>query len=65
MVGRWCQGSVGTAQGRPPFGSHNPEVDATAAGLGLDQVVQWNGSFGDATLVSPGFLLAQARRYLQ
>ena len=50
---------------RPPFGTHNPEVDATAAGLGLDQVVQWNGSFGDATLVSPGFLLAQARRYLQ
>jgi peptidoglycan/xylan/chitin deacetylase (PgdA/CDA1 family) len=50
---------------RPPFGRHNPAVDDTAAEIGLDRVVLWNGSLADSTLIPPQFLMEQARRYLQ
>ena len=63
---------IGTAFGtdtrpyfRPPYGSSNPHVDGLAAELGYDRVVMWNGSFGDSKLVTPQYLLDQARRYLQ
>ncbi|MGH3797549.1 MAG: polysaccharide deacetylase family protein [Pseudonocardiaceae bacterium] len=49
---------------RPPFGFHNAAVDDVAADVGFDRVVMWNGSFGNATAVTPSFLMNQARRYL-
>jgi peptidoglycan/xylan/chitin deacetylase (PgdA/CDA1 family) len=49
---------------RPPFGAHNPDVDNLAADAGFDRVVMWNGSFSDSTVVTPLFLMAQARKYL-
>jgi peptidoglycan/xylan/chitin deacetylase (PgdA/CDA1 family) len=50
---------------RPPFGRHAPAIDATAADLGYTRTVMWNGSFSDSEVVTPQFLLAQARQYLQ
>jgi len=50
---------------RPPFGAHNPDVDNLAAEVGFDRVVMWNGSFGDAQLVTPQFLMTQAYTYLR
>jgi peptidoglycan/xylan/chitin deacetylase (PgdA/CDA1 family) len=49
---------------RPPFGFHNSRVDELAADLGFDRVVLWNGSFSDSTLITPEFLMSQARKYL-
>jgi peptidoglycan/xylan/chitin deacetylase (PgdA/CDA1 family) len=50
---------------RPPFGVHNDTVDSVAADLGFDRVVLWNGSFSDSTVITPEFLMSQARKYLQ
>ncbi len=50
---------------RPPFGFHNLDIDDVAAGLGYPRPVMWNGSFSDSETVTPDFLMAQARRYLQ
>lgn len=49
---------------RPPFGAHNPAVDAIARDAGFARPVMWTGSYGDSTVVTPQFLLDQARRYL-
>jgi len=65
---QWINTTFGTTARpyfRPPFGSSNPQVDGLAADLGYDRVVMWNGSYGDAKLVTPQYLLDQARRYLQ
>lgn len=65
---QWINTTFGTETRpyfRPPYGSSNPHVDGLAAELGYDRVVMWNGSFGDSKLVTPQYLLDQARRYLQ
>jgi peptidoglycan-N-acetylglucosamine deacetylase len=49
---------------RPPFGRHNAHVDGVAGAAGFDRVVLWNGSYSDSTLITPQFLMGQARRYL-
>ncbi len=49
---------------RPPFGAHNTAVDAIARDAGFARPVMWTGSYGDSTVVTPQFLLDQARRYL-
>jgi peptidoglycan-N-acetylglucosamine deacetylase len=49
---------------RPPFGYHNLRVDAVAAEVGFDRVVLWNGTYSDSQLVTPQFLMDQARKYL-
>jgi peptidoglycan/xylan/chitin deacetylase (PgdA/CDA1 family) len=49
---------------RPPFGYHNPRVDAVAAEVGFDRVVMWDGTYSDSQLVTPQFLMDQARKYL-
>ncbi|HEY6422017.1 MAG TPA: polysaccharide deacetylase family protein [Pseudonocardiaceae bacterium] len=49
---------------RPPFGAHDSRVDNAAAVVGFDRLVMWNGSFGDAKLLTPEILMAEARRYL-
>ena len=50
---------------RPPFGHHSPAIDEVAGGLGYTRTVMWNGSFSDSEVVTTGFLLAQAAKYLQ
>jgi peptidoglycan/xylan/chitin deacetylase (PgdA/CDA1 family) len=45
---------------RPPYGQFDDAVQDAAAELGYDRLVMWNGSYADAQLVTPEFLLAQA-----
>jgi peptidoglycan/xylan/chitin deacetylase (PgdA/CDA1 family) len=49
---------------RPPFGRHTPAVNAAAAAAGFDRVVLWDGSYSDSELVTPAFLMSEARKYL-
>ncbi|MBV9661241.1 MAG: polysaccharide deacetylase family protein [Acidimicrobiales bacterium] len=50
---------------RPPFGYHNARTDEIAGQLGYTKVLMWNGTFGDATLLTPDELMAQATQYLK
>ncbi|NMH99552.1 polysaccharide deacetylase family protein [Pseudonocardia acidicola] len=50
---------------RPPYGLHNPAVDAVAGGLGFTRTVLWDGSYSDSTVITPDFLMSQARLYLK
>ncbi|MGI8492613.1 MAG: polysaccharide deacetylase family protein [Acidimicrobiales bacterium] len=50
---------------RPPFGFRNGHTDGVAAQLGYTNIFMWNGSFGDAVVLTPEVLLAQAERYLK
>jgi len=45
---------------RPPYGQFDETTAHDAATLGYDRLVMWNGSYGDAQLVTPEFLLHQA-----
>lgn len=49
---------------RPPFGAHNPAIDVIAKDIGFPTPVMWSGSYGDSSVVTPRFLLDQARQYL-
>jgi len=49
---------------RPPYGAHDDRTDGLAASIGYTNVLMWNGSYGDSTLLRPRVLLALARRYL-
>jgi peptidoglycan/xylan/chitin deacetylase (PgdA/CDA1 family) len=49
---------------RPPSGFHDSRVDKIAGGLGFTKILMWQGSFGDATLVSPTTLMAAAKTAL-
>jgi peptidoglycan-N-acetylglucosamine deacetylase len=64
---RWIVTTFGTSARpywRPPYGAHDAAVDAIARDAGFPTAVMWTGSYGDSTLVTPEFLLDQARRYL-
>lgn len=64
----WAQRVFGVATApyfRPPFGKHNADVDGAAAAAGFDRVVMWDGSFSDSKEITPEFLMAQARKYLE
>ncbi len=50
---------------RPPFGFHNPRTDDLVAQLGYSTIVMWNGSFGDAALLTPDVLMGEARKWLR
>ena len=47
----------------PPYGGHNPTVDAVAAGLGYAVMALWSGDLGDAKRVSEDYILKMADRY--
>ena len=49
---------------RPPYGGHNPTVDAVAAGFGYAVMTLWPGDLGDARRVSEKYILKMADRYL-
>ncbi len=60
----WIQKTFGvTARPflRPPSGLHDSRVDALAGELGYTKILMWQGSFGDAALITPGQLMAFAR----
>lgn len=50
---------------RPPFGFRTARTDEVAADLGWTQVLMWDGSLGDAVVLTPEVLLQQARLYLK
>jgi peptidoglycan/xylan/chitin deacetylase (PgdA/CDA1 family) len=49
---------------RPPYGAHDERTDELAASIGYTNVLMWNGSYGDSTLLRPRVLLNLAREYL-
>ena len=65
---QWIEQTFGTTTRpwfRPPYGRHTAQTDTAAAAAGWTRVLMWNGSFGDARLITPDVLLQQAQRYLQ
>jgi peptidoglycan-N-acetylglucosamine deacetylase len=64
----WIQQTFGiTARPwwRPPYGVHDRRTDKLAASVGYTNVLMWNGSYGDSTLLKPSVLLSLASKYLQ
>jgi peptidoglycan/xylan/chitin deacetylase (PgdA/CDA1 family) len=62
----WIQQTYGiTARPwwRPPYGYHDARTDELAASIGYTNVLMWNGSYGDSTLLKPNVLLNLARQY--
>ena len=50
---------------RPPFGFHSPRTDDFVAGLGYPTIVMWNGSFGDAAVLTQKVLMREAKKWLR
>jgi peptidoglycan/xylan/chitin deacetylase (PgdA/CDA1 family) len=48
---------------RPPYGARNERIDRIAADLGHPTVALWNGTLGDARVVSAAQLMAAAHRW--
>jgi len=64
----WIQNTFGITSRpwyRPPFGRHSKHTDGIAGELGFTNILMWNGSFGDAAILTPQVLMAQAVRYLR
>jgi peptidoglycan-N-acetylglucosamine deacetylase len=64
----WIQQTYGiTARPwwRPPFGAYDQRTNELAASIGYTNVLMWNGSFGDSTVISARTLLQLARQYLR
>jgi peptidoglycan-N-acetylglucosamine deacetylase len=49
---------------RPPYGAHDERTDELAASIGYTNVLMWNGSYGDSTLISSWILPNLAGEYL-
>jgi peptidoglycan-N-acetylglucosamine deacetylase len=49
---------------RPPYGAYDERTNELAASIGYTNVLMWDGSYGDSTLLRPRTLLALAREYL-
>jgi peptidoglycan/xylan/chitin deacetylase (PgdA/CDA1 family) len=50
---------------RPPYGYHNPHVDGVAGSVGYTKAALWDGSYSDSGVITPEFLMSQARKYLK
>jgi peptidoglycan-N-acetylglucosamine deacetylase len=64
----WIQQTYGiTARPwwRPPYGAYDDRTNELAASIGYTNVLMWNGSFGDSTVISSRALMHLAREYLQ
>jgi peptidoglycan-N-acetylglucosamine deacetylase len=48
---------------RPPYGYHNSRVEAQLADLGYPAVTMWLGSLGDATVITPEAIVANAEQW--
>ncbi len=63
----WVQATFGTTTRpwfRPPFGFRDERTDEVAASLGWQNVLLWNGSFGDSATLTKPVLLGEARKWL-
>jgi peptidoglycan-N-acetylglucosamine deacetylase len=47
---------------RPPYGNHNPVVDAVAADLGYKAITMWSGSLSDSTVIPEDYIVQMAER---
>lgn len=50
---------------RPPYGKHNPAVEAVAADLGYTVTTMWSGSLADSTVITEDYLLKMADNYFR
>ena len=50
---------------RPPYGKHNPTVDAVAADLGYTITTLWSGSLADSTVIAEDYILKMADQYFR
>jgi peptidoglycan-N-acetylglucosamine deacetylase len=48
---------------RPPYGNHNPTVDAVAADLGYSVTTLWSGSLSDSSVVTGDYIVKMANQY--
>jgi peptidoglycan/xylan/chitin deacetylase (PgdA/CDA1 family) len=48
---------------RPPYGSHNPVVDAIAAAVGYTVPTMWSGSLEDQNVTGEGEIVKMADKY--
>ncbi|MGY1754617.1 polysaccharide deacetylase family protein [Blastococcus sp. SYSU D01042] len=48
---------------RPPFGARDERTDRIAADLGHPTIAMWNGTLGDARVLTPGELVGYAREW--
>lgn len=48
---------------RPPYGSHNPVVDAVAAELGYSVPTMWSGSLEDQNIIGEDEIVKMANKY--
>jgi peptidoglycan/xylan/chitin deacetylase (PgdA/CDA1 family) len=48
---------------RPPYGSHNPVVDAVAAELGYSMPTMWSGSLEDQNVIGEAEIVKMAKKY--
>jgi peptidoglycan-N-acetylglucosamine deacetylase len=63
----WIQQVFGTTARpwlRPPFGRHSRRTDEVAGEAGYTRILMWEGSFGDARLLTPRVWMEQARQWL-
>jgi peptidoglycan/xylan/chitin deacetylase (PgdA/CDA1 family) len=58
-------GITGRPWWRPPYGAYDERTKGLAASIGYTNVLMWNGSYGDSTLLRPRVLLNLAREYLR
>jgi peptidoglycan/xylan/chitin deacetylase (PgdA/CDA1 family) len=58
-------GITGRPWWRPPYGAFDERTNELAASIGYTNVLMWNGSYGDSTLLRPRVLLKLAREYLR
>ena len=58
-------GVTGRPWFRPPYGYYDQRVNELAAGVGYTNILMWNGSFGDSTVISPQQLMGLANQYLK
>ncbi len=56
-------GADATPYFRPPYGSHNDDVDAVAADLGYRIPTLWSGSLADSTPVTEDYIVKMADQY--
>jgi peptidoglycan-N-acetylglucosamine deacetylase len=47
---------------RPPYGKHNPAVNAVAADLGYAAITLWSGSLSDSTVITEDYIVQMAQR---
>lgn len=49
----------------PPYGRHNPAVDAVAADLGYTVTTMWSGSLADSTMITEDYIVKMAETYFR